>query len=265
MRTSVCASLCVIVAAACGQVEVGNDGDRREDAAASEADAAPEEPDAPAGEVVDLVDDLEDGDDLIYESSGPPERKGYWYTANDGTGTQEPAPLLPVAGGAEGSKFSMRTTGSGFTDWGAKVAFYLNNEDRTGQPFTPETIFDVTDYRGIRFQVRGDVVGDGTANDRIFVLLVTTAMVRTERGGQCEPVAGPRGGCDDYFGAYVQLTEDWQEHEILFDDIDQRDFGQKAVLDKTTGIAIEFEVEGPVLSFDVSVDNVELIKAPIGS
>lgn len=74
-------------------------------------------------------------------------------------------------------------------------------------------------------------------------------------------MAGPRGGCDDYHGAYVQLTEDWQEHEILFDDIDQRDFGQKAVLDKTTGIAVEFEVEGPVLSFDVSVDNVELIKA----
>ena len=38
---------------------------------------------------LDLVDNFEDSNNGIYETEG---RRGYWYTYNDGTGSQEPQP-----------------------------------------------------------------------------------------------------------------------------------------------------------------------------
>src|SRR5688572_484629 len=87
----------------------------------------------------DLIDDLEDGDGAIHEVGG---RIGSWYTFNDETmtGTQTPVPdtdFLAAEGGAGGSLYAARTTGSGFTEWGAGMGLDVNNPgDPQGGPGT---------------------------------------------------------------------------------------------------------------------------------
>ena len=66
-----------------------------------------------------LIDDFEDGD---MRAKSP---LGWWYPVNDSTGTQGTG-IEPVVGGA--SVYSLRTHGSGFTEWGAAVGVDLAGE-----------------------------------------------------------------------------------------------------------------------------------------
>ena len=54
-------------------------------------------------------------------------RRGFWITFNDMTAgsvqTPSPASFDATMSGHNGSKFAARTTGHGFTDWGAVMAF----------------------------------------------------------------------------------------------------------------------------------------------
>jgi len=68
-----------------------------------------------------LIDDFEDGD---MRAKSP---FGWWYPVNDSTGTQGTG-IEPVVGGA--SVYSLRTHGSGFTEWGAAVGVDLVGESR---------------------------------------------------------------------------------------------------------------------------------------
>lgn len=63
--------------------------------------------------IVHIVDDFEDGDTRA-ELPG-----GWWYTVNDGTGSQQ----MNVAEEADrsGSAYHLHTEGTDFTDWGAAI------------------------------------------------------------------------------------------------------------------------------------------------
>jgi hypothetical protein len=76
---------------------------------------------------------MDDGDGRITTADG---RQGSWWTDNDGTdgGVQFPDPnndfTMSSIGSTyplTGSKMAARTYGSGFTDWGATMAFDWNN------------------------------------------------------------------------------------------------------------------------------------------
>jgi hypothetical protein len=90
-----------------------------------------------------LVDDFEDGNANVAAIGG---RHGNWFTTNDGTGRQIPAqntPALPQPGGVGGG-LAMRTSGSGFTQWGASLVTSLAD-------FQP---YDASQYSGVRFMYR---------------------------------------------------------------------------------------------------------------
>src|SRR5690606_1927607 len=100
-----------------------------------------------------LIDDLDDGDASIAEVGG---RIGAWYTYNDETTGGEQAPpsdsdFAPSAGGPTDSGFMARTTGSGFTEWGAGMGFDLNN------PGDAKGTWDASAFTGVAFKARGDV------------------------------------------------------------------------------------------------------------
>ena len=75
--------------------------------------------------VLDLIDDMEDGDALLLYRGG---RSSVWYTYHDQTsGSLTPdegmtVTMEPIPGGRCGiSKQALRVIGSGFTYWGAMV------------------------------------------------------------------------------------------------------------------------------------------------
>lgn len=252
---------------ACGQVEAdgggaadddGEDDDGEDDDGGDDEGGAEGEPDS--GDVpldLDLIDDLEDGDGRILVTAG---RQGSWYTVNDTTGTQEPAAGLvvePVEGGAGGSAYSVRTSGSGFREWGAKLAFVFNEEDNPAAIPRP---YDASEYAGLHFQARGDVT--------IRVVMMSSATTREENGGTC--VQDPKALCDDYHGSTIMmLTPDWQAFKLPFLPMDQHGWGKDVgLLNPATAIGVEFEIAGAedgITSFEIFIDDVAFYREPAPS
>jgi hypothetical protein len=238
MRAPAVAAFLAMFAAACGGINVGpadGGGATDPDAAGAGDSDAGEEP-------LDLIDDLEDGDDRIIETSG---RVGFWYTINDGTGVQDPFPeFVPSEGGAGGSAFSARTTGSDFTDWGAKLGLDLNQETEGDVVLG----YDVSGHTGIRFWARGDV--------QVRAVIVSASVLDEALGGRCVPAED--SACDDHYGTPVALTGEWEEYELDFSEMAQVGWGQELPLDLSSALAIEFEIATNVASFDIAIDDVAL-------
>jgi hypothetical protein len=95
-----------------------------------------------------LIDDFEDGDHQIALMG----QIGYWYSYNDGTGTQTPAPVDPFAPvsvnppiDGSSSTMAVHVSWQGFTSWGAGF----------GVAFTDgSTFYDASAYDGITFFAR---------------------------------------------------------------------------------------------------------------
>ena len=189
--------------------------------------------------VLDYIDNMEDGDNVILARDG---RIGYWYTYHDATtGTLNPdmgvnVVMEPIPGGRCGATTStkaMRVTGSGFTDWGSAFAFSLK-------------------YQGISFWAR---VGE-TSIDTIRVS-VGDQWSQPE-GGHCTttPNNGPMA-CYDTFGSGVTLGTRWERHSVPFGQMEQRSFGlQRPSLDQTTLMTVEFTIDPGAPVFDIWVDDV---------
>lgn len=197
----------------------------------------------------DLVDDLEDGDDLIEQVDG---RLGGWYTFHDDTaaGVQTPGDesFTPDAGGAGDSAYAARTTGSGFTDWGAGMGFDLNNPEAIGETGARGT-YDATGYSSISFRAKGNVP--------VRFALETAGVTPTDRGGTCTPSTTEGKECDDLHGQPLALTSDWKEFDIEFDKLRQEGWGLPVDFDASTSMAVLFTADQG-LEFDFAVDDVEL-------
>jgi hypothetical protein len=190
---------------------------------------------APAVEI-DLIDDFEDGDDVISANDG---RVGTWYASNDGSGTQEPSegdlvePAL-LAPARDASQRALHTFGGGFTTWGAFVRANLRvGAAGANQPY------DASDYTGVRFWARS---GDDEQHAAFLVLPSADTTM-------CP-------GCGDHFGTEFEYSSEWQEYHLPFDEMEQRGFGApRPALVTSEILAVQILFEDDV-DFDIWIDDV---------
>lgn len=183
-------------------------------------------------EAENLVDDLEDGDALIYARNG---RQGAWYTYNDESegAAQNPEAMtnfLPVADGAPSSPlFKAHTDGTGFATWGFGMGIDLNNEGDDMGGAGMRAPWDGSAHTGIAFRARGSVAM------RLKVLV--EAVVPTATGGTCTDM------CEDAHGKIIPLGDDWTQYVVPFDELFQEGWGFGEVeLDPATLMSIQFQV-----------------------
>ncbi|MDC0680823.1 carbohydrate binding domain-containing protein [Sorangium atrum] len=204
---------------------------------------------------VELIDDMEDGDSAIDEAGG---RVGYWYSFNDGTGTQtppvyseeNPVGFIPetLAEPRGESTMAMHTFGSGFTEWGAGFGFALNGPDGG------RLAYDASAYSGIVFWAK---LGDAGAATTMKVNI--TDKTSDPAGGICdesgEDVANP---CFDDWSTTTHLGAEWAPVVIPFEEFARGGEGAEPTaepIDLTGLFAIEFGfTQGE--DFDVYIDDV---------
>jgi len=188
-----------------------------------------------------LIDDFEDGDGALPQIGG---RNGAWFTFNDGSGTQTPAPNSPVVPEVvdEAQGFALRTEGSDFSIWGAGLGAGLRFAD-TG--FTEA--YDASGYVGVRFKYI-------SARDVRFEV-ETTATIPVPNG-TCT------GSCFDSHGVTLPPSPDWRTFEVSWAALTQRGFGDPAAFTPTEVHLLKW-VFAPD-SFDFVVDDVEFVtEAPL--
>jgi hypothetical protein len=182
-----------------------------------------------------MIDDMEDGDSLIIAADG---RRGGWYVNNDGTrGNQMPAlgePFTVTAGGAHGSSYSVRTTGTGFNTWGAALGVSLNAANGT------RCTYDVTGTHGFRFVAKGSA--------SVTVQVATSATVPTNAGGTCS------GTCEDYYATTIQLGTAWTSYQLPWPMLAQEGWGTRASFAPDTVMFFEFAFDVGA-TFDLSIDD----------
>jgi len=218
---------------------------------------------------VDVIDSMDEGMTLIPATDG---RQGAWFVFNDETegGVQGPScPFVPAAGGAPNSDGTVpetlgaaRTSGSGYTEWGAGIGFNLKDAgcaevdeacECVGEAATP-TAYDATQYEGISYYAR--YYGEMTGVPVIFKV-VTQGVVLEADGGTCVVAEGAQ--CE---GAYQTskpaFASGWTKYEIPFSSLTQPSYvGTNAIpFDPTTLWALQWQVNQNVAAFDFAIDEI---------
>ncbi|KYF49964.1 hypothetical protein BE04_00980 [Sorangium cellulosum] len=198
------------------------------------------------GEVLDLslIDDMEDQDLSIPTGDGASPRAGLWFKDNDLSpeGIHEPENELDLMSTVDpprgDSLVAVHTSANdGFRDWGAGVAFFLDNDD----------FYDASKYRGITFWARA---GESSTK-RMKVMFVDRQTRHT--GGICDLEAD---GCYDHFHQYVVLADDWKRFKLPAACLKQAGFGDQfdaPAMDQLWGFYFFFD---PGQAFDVWIDDV---------
>jgi hypothetical protein len=183
-------------------------------------------------------------------------RTGYWYTYNDMTAgaLQTPAAgkaftdsaIVPPRTTEDGGTSSMaaRTTGSGFTAYGAGMGFDL---DDPGAGAAKRT-YDASSYSGVTFWAMGSAGGSVRFN--------VADKATDPSGGIFMGSTGP-DQCSDHHGHALMLTTTWQEFTFTWAQLTQQGFGYaEATLDTSHLIGMQFQVGVPTGSFDVWIDDI---------
>ena len=161
-----------------------------------------------------VIDDMEDQTRFISSS----DTYALWYVYGDNTaGAQiKPVPsspftMEPIPGGRYASKYAMRMSGAGFSDWGAGMGFDLEYGDATDSGPAPKVAVDARAYAGIRFWAR---VGQASTTSLQFMIVA----------GSCPPGddAGAVLASDECAVRYpknLALTTDWVRYDIGFSEL----------------------------------------------
>jgi hypothetical protein len=211
--------------------------------------------------VLDLIDDLEDGDRGI-RLVGNPIRDGIWDTGNDGTpgGTETPAPntFKPIALGSDvpyaGDQYAAHVKGQGFTAYGG----YLNVSMRVNAVYANVPQYNASRYSGLSFWAK---VGAGSAK---AMRLRFVSGDTDPRGGKCKPATDnpPQSElCFNHYFAPVTLSTDWRLYSVDF----QKDFiqGADGEVFPTINTAAMYELEfffAAGMSFELWVDDLSFIE-----
>jgi len=183
-------------------------------------------------------------------------RTGYWYTYNDMTAgaVQTPAAgkaftdsaIVPPRTTEDGGTSSMaaRTTGSGFTAYGAGMGFDLDDPGAGAAKHT----YDASSYSGVTFWAMGSAGGSVRFN--------VADKATDPSGGICMGSTGT-DQCNDHHGHALMLTTTWQEFTFTWAQLTQQGFGYaEATLDTSDLIGMQFQVGAPTGSFDVWIDDI---------
>jgi hypothetical protein len=216
------------------------------------------------------IDDFEDGDgDLITIAR----RSGTWFTFNDGTGSETPAPDSPVLPEVvdASANFVLHVTGQNFSPAGTLPdgGFAFGAGVGVGLRVDPETQvaspYDASGYDGLRFEYT--LSFPATTQVRLSFLVATSATTPVEEGGTCT------SGCSDDFGVFGVLPFSPFSFASSFswEQLTQQGFGTPVAFDPKTILAFKWIVAFPDLGqgasandFDFQLDNVSFT-APAAS
>jgi hypothetical protein len=211
-------------------------------------------------EDLESIDDMEDGDGTLDQLGG---RVGYWYSYNDGTGTQTPAvstedapvdftpeDITPPRGQ---STKAVHTKGSGFTGYGAGVGFDLSSAE------TGKQAYDASAYKGIVFWAK--LGSAGAAASMSFTISDKTS---DPAGGICDEAAAEdaEDKCFDHWAYTVQIGADWAPVVIPFEDLARGGWGAEPTatgLDLAGVYSIQFQFASGA-DFDVWIDDISFFK-----
>ncbi len=188
---------------------------------------------------VDMIDDLEDGDEQILVQSG---RSGAWYTYGDGTGVQSSAPVVAPFETSGGGAFAV-TSGDGFTSFGAGMGFHLS------EAVLPET-YDASRYAGLSFRIRGE-----SATGSVRVIPFISAVSDPLYGGTCDEA------CDAVHFFEVKVDDAWRRFALPFETLFE--LGQTGVpFDASTLLGVNFQAPegGP---FEIAVDDIAFYRCAV--
>jgi len=216
------------------------------------------------------IDDFEDGDGDLIPIAG---RNGSWFTFNDGTGIETPAPdspVLPEVLDASANSV-LHVTGQNFSPavalpdggfaFGAGVGVLLR-VDPENQRALP---YDASGYDGMRFDTTTSF--PATTQLRLSFLVATSATTPVEEGGTCST------GCSDDFGIFGVLPFSPFSFSSSFswDQLTQQGFGTPVAFDPKTILAFKWIVAFPdagqgasANDFDLQLDNMSFT-APVSS
>ena len=191
------------------------------------------------------IDDLEDGENGIKMP-----RVGYWYTYNDGTTcAQMPAPdptgatPFPPTAMAGNGMFAAHTSGAACGTWGAGMGFDLANCNSKSGPYNAAA------FNGISFWYKSTTA--------IRLIIATTAIIPTTRGGTCTPGTGMGMECDNGHGMDLAAAPSGMTVTATFATLSQA-FGQMKPFDKTQIVNIQWQV-AQALAFDFTIDDVAFV------
>lgn len=182
-----------------------------------------------------LLDDFEDGDDLISRLEG---RDGFWRWARetDAPGTAPALIPVPRGDGVASNRLAVHVKGPQLSDWGATIEL----------DFRPRC-YDAARYAGIRFQARGP--------GRVYLAAREVGVIPIAEGGTCER------DCHNPHVAKVELTDEFQSYELRWSELRQRGM-ERPALDPSRLHSIAFLIRPEDTPYDVWVDDVSFVTAP---
>jgi hypothetical protein len=179
-----------------------------------------------------MIDDLEDGDGQL-----DPNFTGYWYMAMDETDDGAiTAPTNPDAPRGEpgmpardGSTTAMHAAGV-WGGWGAALGFSFSTPDTTP--------IDASSYTGITFWARA-------ASARSVRVEVATEATLTN---------------SDHFGAEKTITTAWQQHQVLWTELDPPPWALDDPPDWQPEAMLKLQFHFDDAAFDFWVDDIRFIE-----
>ncbi|WP_437766455.1 carbohydrate binding domain-containing protein [Sorangium sp. So ce281] len=220
--------------------------------------AGSECPEPPLGDPtleLSLIDDMEDDDHFIIEvkdETNP--RRGLWFVANDGKGTQTPGvgeqfvmSLLESPRG-DSTLAAHVVADDLFESWGALFGFQLNSPSSSQLG-----LYDASEFSGVTFFA----YADGGSYNKVLVDIVDA---QTWQDG--EICTDADGGCSDHFTKTISLTNCWTQIKVPFASLKQSGWGQAfEAVDMTKIWAIQFRFAAS-RQFSVWIDDVAFYKEP---
>lgn len=212
-----------------------------------------------------LIDDFEDGDGHIAKIGG---RNGTWFSFNDGSGQQTPAPgvLLSPEVDPFTTNFFLRSTGTGFVNSAGSPSLYGAGIGtamlEVGGFRTP---YDASGYGGIAFTYK---LLSGPYSAQLRLNVATSATTPVEFGGLCTQ------GCNDDFGYAVPFSNVSCYYytgflctaTVPFSQLAQVGFGTPTTFDPSTIVSLKWQISWPFFSpssganfFDFSLDDVSFV------
>jgi hypothetical protein len=182
-----------------------------------------------------LIDDFEDGNTQVLPYD---QRDGYWHIIRDDSADADLSmdePPVPDSGGVNGSRNQMHLSGSGFISWGAGFSLDLRQEANP---------YDASLDQGIEFWARGTTP--------LRLVFIQQNLLLGHACGRCVEASGE---CGVFYGAEVNLGEEWSKFTIPWSSLRQSSAGSTPF---APGQLMTIKFEAPAQArFEFALDDVK--------